>query len=540
MVSVPRSGQFGFPVPLPKSAFTQARWYPTLGYSDSPDIQTEPGSITSGCNIWLWGERLQPRPRLQQLGDVNPLSDVGVGAFLYYDVNGVAYPIVASKGTISILNGGAWTPLVYQSGTSNLAPSGGQNDLVFGTSVYLPRLDQNLLVVTNGVDPVFVAAPSQSTTLSTGTQALIAKDIALFDTRLVYWNVRYLSSSSQLVQRVAWTVKGNPEDQTSIGAGYQDLFDMKGVGTRIFARVDELFVATDQEIWRGRAVGPPFDFQFDPFSRVQGIPYPRAAINTPDGLFWVGADLMVYRVQPYYWSQVEPVGARIQRTLHNEVGDPQSLNFGYHADAKQLTLYYTRIGDTIPQRGWTLNTLTGTWTPELYAHGMSVGFTSPVASTATQWNQLVGSFAAQTLTYDQLLGASSDFNEATVSSGGTVYIHKHPDEQATDDGVPVLHEATSGALFGAMPERRKYADTLRAQVRADSASSLSFALSADMGATFPSEIGVAVSAGSNSSQVVLRLPGVDGTNHMVRVRSTGGSWELTQAALMAKVTGQAV
>jgi putative component of toxin-antitoxin plasmid stabilization module len=400
-------------------------------------------------------------------------------------------------------------------------------------------VDQNALFISNGNDPVFVALPSQSTAMSTGTQALIAKDVALFDTRLMYWNVRYLSSSSQLVQRVAWTVKGNPEDVTSIGAGFQDLFDMKGFGTRVFTRTDEVLLATDQEIWRGRAIGPPFDFQFDPFSRVLGVPYPRAAINTPEGLFWVGPDFMVYRMQPYFWSQIEPVGAKIQRALHQTVGDPTTFNFGYHPDAKQLTLYYQAIGENTPHRGYTLNTISGTWTPEVYQHGMAIGFSTPINSASTQWNQLVGGFPAQALTYNQLLGAASEFNEATASSGGTVYVHMHPVDQATDDGVAVTHTATFGALFGGLPERRQFADTVRLDMRADSTSSMSVALSGDLGHTFPSESLVTISANSNTSFHAVRLPGISGVYHMVRVSSTGGTWELNQGSVLARVEGEA-
>lgn len=539
MVSLPRQNQYGFPVRLPRSNFTQDRFYPTEGYSDNPDIQTTPGSITSGQNIWIWQNRLQTRPRLQQLGSTNPLSDTPTGAFLYQDVAGVTFPVVSSRATFSILLGSDWQPLTYVSGVSNLPPTGGQNDLMFGTSVYLPRLDQNLAILTNGVDPVFVSTPSQSTTFSTGTQALIAKDVCEYDTRLMYWNTRYLSSTSQLVTRVAWTVKGDPEDSTGVGAGYQDLFDMKGIGTRIFPRIDEVFLASDQEIWRGRALGPPFDFQFDPFSRVQGMPYPKAAINTPEGLFWVGNDFMVYRVPPFYQSQIEAVGTKIQRTLHMTVGDPNTFFFGYHPDAKQLSLYYQATGEAQPHRAFTLNTISGTWTPQVYTHGMAVGFPTPVNSTATQWNQLVGSFPAQTLTYNQLLGATTDFNEATVSSGGTVFVHMHPDDQATDDGTPVECEATFGALFGSLPERRQFADTIRADLRADADSKVSLALSGNLGHTFPSESAFTVSANSNSSFHAIRVPGIDGVYHMVRLRSTGGTWELNQCAVLARVTGEA-
>src|SRR5205807_6895340 len=137
-----------------------------------------------------------------------------------------------------------WTPLTYVSGTSAAPPSGGQNDFFFGAVTYLPRLDQNILVLTNGVDPAFAATPSQSTAYSTLTQSYIAKDVAAFDNRIFYWNVRYGSSASQLVQRLAWTTRGNPEqsDTSNIGPGYVDALDMTGFGTRIIPRLDSLLL----------------------------------------------------------------------------------------------------------------------------------------------------------------------------------------------------------------------------------------------------------------------------------------------------------
>src|SRR6266516_6813169 len=111
MVGIPRQGTFGFPVKLPRSSFTQNHWYPVDGYSDLPDVQMQPGGIITGQNIWIWQERLQPRPRLKQLGDRNPLGAPGVGAFLYDAVDGNEYPVVSSARTFAVLRGNTWTNL---------------------------------------------------------------------------------------------------------------------------------------------------------------------------------------------------------------------------------------------------------------------------------------------------------------------------------------------------------------------------------------------------------------------------------------------
>src|SRR5207249_1485807 len=218
-------------------------------------------------------------------------------------------------------------------------------------------------------------------------------------------------------------------------------------------------------------------------------------------------------------------------------GDPATAFCGYHADAHQLTLYFRETGDSLARRGWTLNTLTAQWTPERYQHGLTIGFSSPLNSVATQWNQLVGAFSAQLLTYNQLLGTSANFAEATAASAGTVYIHQHPETQATDDGVAVLHEATLATPMSTLPERTKFVDRVRLDVRADSTSSLSLAVSGDLGTTYPQELALAVSATSASSQLVTAWS-VGGANPTIRVRSTGGSWELDGVAVQARILGE--
>jgi len=540
-----RRHAYGFPVQLPRSAYTQVRFAPVQGFTDAPDLQTAPGSITSGQNCWIWANRLLPRPRLARIG-TTILGDSPTGAFPYNDISGVEYPVITSRATVMYLSGADWQPLTYvASGSTNIPPSGGANDHWYATSIYLPRLDANIGVMANGVDPLFAwAGPSSGTAYSTLTQAPVAVDVATLKDHLVAWNIREPSSSSQLVTRVAWAVRGDPEDWTSINefAGAEDLFDMKGIGTRVFAQNDELLLASDKEIWRGRHIGPPFVFQFTPFVRTLGIPFKRAAIQTPDGLFWLGDDSMVYRLPPYGYAQVESVGTDVQRVLHETSADPSTAFFGYHADARMLSLYYTATSGSAPQRAFTLNTLTGTWTPQRYTQGLSVGFVAPLAtaSSATTWGALSGTFAAQALTYNQLLGGASatgQRNEAVVSSTGTPYAFSH--SASSDDGQTVTQEAALGMLFASMPERRKYLDKVRWDVRADSASSLSVAVSANAGQSF-TEQRIAISAQSAVTQNVTNW-NLDGIYHMTRVRTDSPhTFELHGVTVRAKLGGEAI
>lgn len=524
-----RQSRYGYPFPAPKSVFTQERVVPDRGYSDLPDITAGPASVVSGQNCWMWQGRLTPRPRLST--GTNPLGDIPTGAFQHFDVLGQQYPMLFSSATASQFNS-AWQTLTYASGTSNNPPTGGSRDFVFGTSVYLPRADANLAVWVNGVDPAFVW--TNGTTYSTLTQSYIAKDVTIANNRLLYWNVRYLSSTTQLATRMAWTAAGNPEDTTSfVGPGYVDLLDMRGVGTRVFAVGDQVVAATDQEIWRGVFVGDPYTYDFRRVTSQVGIPYARAAINIPEGLFFVGGDLMVYR-----GLELDPVGKAIHRTLHNGVADPATMFFGYHADAKMLSLYYTDTVGSYPNRSLTLNLATGQWMPQKFQQNLAVGFQSFMASSATTWGALGGPLSGNMLTYNQLLGLSTKgFSEAVAASAGTVYTFDH--SSASDDGQPAYEEATLGPLFAGIPQYRKYIDTVRVDVQADSASSLSVSLSGDNGQSFPGEVAFAVSASSNGSQYVARPGGVNGVYPLIRIRSTGGQWNVLSVTGKGRLDGDA-
>jgi hypothetical protein len=535
---VSRKLPYGVPIPPPRSVFTQERVVPDRGYTDLPDILAGPTSVISGQNCWLWQERVTPRPRLVNIQ--NCLADIPTGAFQYYDVTGTQFPMLFSRSTAAYQSGGTWNPLTYVSGVSNNPPTGGIRNPVFGTSVYLPRADANIAVWVNGVDPAFAwAGPTSGNNYSTLSQSYIAADVTLSDNRLIYWNIRYLSSTSQLVTRVAWTAAGNPEDTTSIvGPGYTDLLDMRGVGTRCFTIGDNIVVATDHEIWRGRFVGEPYTYDFQPITRQQGIPFPRAAILVPEGLVWLGDDFMIYRLGQDL-SGPTAIGQAIQRTLHLQAADPALSFFGYHADAKMLTLYYTDTAGSYPQRGLTLN-LGGQWMPQKYAQKLVVGFQATASSGATTWGALVGPLTGNILTYNQLLGQGSyGFSEAVAASSGTAYIFDPPHISATsDDGVAVPEEVTLGPFFTAIVEQRKYIDTVRLDVQADVASTLSVALSGDNGLSFPGEVSFAVSATSNGSQYVVRPGGVSAVNPLVRIRSTGGAWNIYSVTGKARLDGE--
>lgn len=523
-----RQSRYGVPVRLPKSITTVARVAPILGWTPFPDLEAPVGSLVSASNLWVRDKRLETRHRLAALGTSNPWHDIPNGAFPYDDIAGTTYPVVTSASTVAYLaDGGTWTPLTYASSLSNYPPTGGRNDLYFGTSVYLPRADLNLAVFTNGVDPLFAWNGPPTTTFSTLSQAPIAKDIALFDNRPVAWNIKEFSTANRFVTRMAWPVSGDPEDWTGVGSGTDDLVDMRGAGTRIFATADELVFGSTRELWRGRRIGLPFVFEFQPLSKEIGMAHPRAAIQTPDGIFWLHSDYMVYQ---FAGGTITPVGAPIQRELHETLLDRDTAFFTNHSDIRQLSLWYSADAN-YPNRAFTFNTLNGTWTPQRTTQRLAIGFSGQPSSSATTWNALVGAFAVQPFTYQQLLGVGTNSADAVVSSAGTAYIFSP--SATSDDGQPVLHEAQLGALWADTPNRLKHVGQVRVDCQANSASSLSVAVSTDLGTTFPYEQRFAPSVQSHTSQTKLYC-NLSGTFGTVRLRDdSGGNWAVSGLQVVA-------
>lgn len=506
------------------------------GWTELPDSEAPASSIVSGQNLWVRRGRVEPRFRLTQLGTNKPTTGEPRGSTIYYDLAGTDYPVVMSAGTVSYLDTDTWTELTYVSGTSNLPPTGGDGDLWFGTTSYLTRRDLNVHIFTNGKEPVFTwAGPSDGIGYSTLTDGPICKDVALFDDRPVYWNIRELSSTSRFVTRVQWPIAANHEDNTGLGSGFEDLLHMRGIGTRIFADEDEMILASTREIWRGRAVGLPFVFDFSPIKQTQGIPYPNAALQTRLGIFWLGDDYMVYRMQQ---EQIEPIGEGIQRTLRDTALSLDKAFFTFSDELQQLTLHYTSVAANNPKRAFTLHIdesgRGGVWTPHRYDHELTIGGRAAVpSSSAATWGGLIGTLDDQGQSYNEALGSGSP-DEMVLSSSGTAYYFSSA--ESLDDGQAVTGQVVTGSLWPDLPDRHKFTDQVRMEIRGDSASSLEVGVSADLGNSFTTRE-VAVSAASNSTQHIEHFT-LSGRDHMLQFQSDTTGWDLQRVSVRGSVLGE--
>ncbi len=526
--------RFGFTRPSrPRSTTTSVRFIPTEGFTELPDIEAPPGSITSGQNVWIRRGRLEPRWRLEQAAD-NILSDLPTGAFNYDDVGGARFPVVTSQGTVAFLDNESYVSLQYVSGTSNFPPTGGQNDQYYGTSVYLPRRDLNVGVFTNGVDPLFAwGGPSDNTGFSTLTQGPIAKDVTLFANRVVAFNIRELSSSSRIVQRAQWSVGGDPEDWLGIGSGFEDLVDMRGQGTRILSTEDEMVLMSTEEIWRGRLIRGDFIFQFSSLNKEVGAPFAKPVIQTKAGIFWLGSDSNIYHLQG---TQLRQVGNDIQRTIRDTIANEKAAFFGYNDELQQLTFYYSTNPIGQPDRAFTLHLKDrAKWTPQAFSDPVAQSFQLNIPSSATTWGGLTGNLSAQSQTYNDLLGAASTPDEALLTSVGTTAFFS--DSADSDLGATVLSQAVFGGLFSADADNVKFSNRLRVDARADSASSLTVSVSGNLGGTYQAEQEFAMSVQSATTQSNFHL-GVPGLYHAVKVESDEGRWQVVTVKLDASFLGE--
>lgn len=517
---------------MPPSTESVALVSPTGGWWAGSDVRIPLGSLTSGQNCWVVADRLRPRFRLQRGASNNVLGDVPVGVWQHYDVEGVNYLMAASQDTVALLSGGAWSAYAYASGASNNPPTGGATNLVFAATSYLTRRDLNITAFTNGVDPIFCTAGPTDANYSTLTGGPICADVCEFQNRLVAWNCAVLNSSARYLTRAQWCTAGGPEDWAGVGSGYEDLVDMRGTGTRVFSEEERMVLASDREIWQGRAVGLPFVHQFAPLSRTVGIPFANAAIQTPYGLFWLNDDYMVYTLNG---SQVQPVGQKIQETLRRELADFSTAFFSYLPQLQQLNFYYATTSGAYPQHAFTLHLNAGLWTPQRFAWPVARASMGVQPSSGTTWGGLSGTLGSQPLTYAQLLGASSVQQDFLFSSRGTD--HYYSTSAISDDGSTMTQEALMPGFFTDTPTRLKLAHEVRLEVAADTPSRLTAAWSGDNGCTFSTISGFAISARSDSTQVRIH-PNIPTTFGALRLTSEStGVWELSNILIRGRYRG---
>lgn len=415
--------------------------------------------------------------------------------------------------------------------------------------VYSASLDLTLAVLAAGTasyisqTPRAVAGteanPSEYLMVTTGRRVVIsgaassfygrlrnaprAVDVTNFADRAVAWNCDGIGT------RVAWAVEGDPTDWTGIGAGSQDLADMTGYGTRIFSVGEQMILASNREIWRGRFIGDPYYMQFSPIIRTVGMPYERATLETPRGIFWLGENFTLYNMQGESITELTLETPTLQNFLRQNLVAPDVAFFTYNQLLNQLRLHYSTTTSSYPTQTLVYDVDDKTWFTETSSHAVTAGISSPLLT--ARYSNTSADASGQWVSA-RPLGVYG----AVVTSGGTFGVLT---ESATSElGSSVEEDATFVVAF-ANPTRKATIVEARYDFSARSASSVTASWSTNFGASTATAQVLSVASASYASQIIT-YPKVTAQNLTQRLQSTNGGWQLQRLYNRFDDAGEAV
>lgn len=502
---------YGFPLPIPSRTAQQvAVAEPTLGFDSSqPPADLVPGQSPSFENLLLRDGGMEPRPMLTlRTTNPQPMGPIAIsGGLEVVDVTGTRYPVVSGTTRLAWYSNTSWSVLSYVSsfGLSS-PPAANAGDYFDFTQIYYPRADENLAMAAHDSYDTLLCWQAGTTVFSNMTGAPRARRVTALDNFVLAGNLR--SGGSDYVQRVQWSDRGDPSNWTGGLSGFEDLMDMRGQITRLVTHDNAVIVFSDEEIWKGLRSNFPNTFVFTPYDRSVGCPYPWTATQTPLGVMFLAKDYQIYLL-PRGGGGAVPIGQRLQPSVRNVLDHPTRA-FGVYDKVTghyQFT-YPIRGGSGYPQRAAWLNIATGAWAPQTYdaiggAVSLTRGFEITVTSAATTWDGWLIPWDTETLTWDELGGASEDRAVLMGSSTGTLF---YLSSNATNDnGVVCRSRWRSGALAPADADPARMQTVTRVDVRysATAASNLTLRFSTDQGMNF--DAGQRLALGPVSTESAARV-----------------------------------
>lgn len=497
-----RQNRYGGPLNVPiSSAVSTLIVEPTLGFAlNQPETDLRAGQTPDAVNMLMREGALSLRPTLSAYtANENPVGPITGGATIISSA-GTQYPLVSGATRFAYYSAGSWSsPLSYVSaGGMGTAPSTNSYDFADITQVYAPNVDDTLGVIALQSYHTLLAWRSGTTIFSSITSAPRARYVAAFDNFLLALNVRDVGSAeSRYVQRVQWSDRGDPLawDPTASNslAGFEDLLDAKGEGTRLITLDDRVLIFFEDEIWQGVRTTGASSFQFTALDRTIGCPYPWTVTQTPLGVFFLGRDLMVYLIGKGT-AAAAPVGYPVQRRLRDRIDNPERAWGVWDQDVGAYLLWYpVRGGNGTAQEALYLNVGENSFAPQSVRHttanlALHRGFIannqtilgqstwSDIQATAETW-QSVGS------TWNQMFGASA-FAGRVIAAGSSTGTIGYFSNATTDFGVPVVARWRSSALGAETPDRSKVLQEIKIDYQSNSVATVAVRASRDQGATF--------------------------------------------------------
>ena len=308
-----RRTKFGVPAPAPRQAAMTRRVLvgPFKGMvTNKPPWLLNMGETPWSDNLIVNNGLLQERPMQHQPSGATLPSNKSHSYWplvaTAYDMTGIRWDMImlldgyTSYATTDYATVSGELPPYFggwvaddTSHTSALVLGAGYNGFVWDT-FYEPTSDQIAIAVagTNIATPFYrLLDTSQSTYTSfLDWPSNAAKYVVSFDDRLVFFGEREGTSGTSYLNRVRWTVRGSPLDFTSVGAGFEDLSDMRGNATALFAEEDRLVLMSNEEVWRGVPRRDAYAFDFEVLNGITGCRHRASAAKTPAGIIWLGND----------------------------------------------------------------------------------------------------------------------------------------------------------------------------------------------------------------------------------------------------------
>lgn len=500
---------YGFPLQIPNRSLTSVLIIePTLGLDSSqPSVDVPLGSTPSCDNYLLREGALEPRPMLSlKPGNPQPLGAVPIlGGTEVISVTGDRYPLISGTTRWAWYSNNSWSALSYVPAFSLNDPPGATDTNYWDfTQIYQVDRDENIAVGASGSYQSLYCWQSNTTVFSTLTGAPRATTVAAFDNFLLAANIR--SDNSDYVQRIQWSDRGSASSWTAGLSGFEDLLQMRGDITRLLPLENRVIVFGENETWQGFRSDFPNLFVFQPVDTAVGCPYPWTAAVTPRGILFLGRDYHVYLL-PKEGGQPVSIGQRLHRAIRNLIDRPERAwgAWDHTTDVYQLN-YAIKGGSGRPQRAAWLNLESGAWAPQSYdpiSGGLSLtrGFEVQLSSSATTWGGLQAAgitWASLNVTWADLAGASEERAILAGSSAGTLYYFNSA--ATSDNGTAVRSYWQSSSLGGEMPGVTKTMTRLYLDYQADSASTLTVAISQNQGSSFNEGRGLRLPPASGLSQ----------------------------------------
>lgn len=510
-----RSTVFGAPYRMGSASKTTTQIIePTVGFSlAQPPTDLRPGQTPYSQNFLFREGGLELRPTLTNyVANPKPLDFITGGETIISSVNS-HYPLVSGTSQLAYYSAGSWSRLSYVSaGGSSQIPSTKTTDYYDIIQTYEPGVDDMIAVLGNESYQTLLCWQSGAAVFSSITSAPRAKFVADYDNFVLAFNVRDSSSAqSKYNQRVQWSDRGAPLTWTFGGsslAGFEDLLDAKGEGTRIMRMDDRLILFFDDEIWQGVRSTGNASFTFSPYDRTIGCPYSWTVAITPLGIMFLGRDLMVYLL-PKGGGPATPIGEPVRRQLQNRINNPQKAWGIFDPITRQYRLYYPVQGGTgLPQESLWINIGENSWAVQSYVHStgafnLTRGFVSfnDTANSDITWG-------AMTQPWNSTLSAWGDFaatlGQANVAiaagtSNGSMYVESN----GTMDGtIPITATWRSQGLGGDSPRNMKVLQEVRCDYMSSLPSNLTIQASRDVGNTFDPAISVPLPVAPYEQNVV--------------------------------------